>query len=219
VLLPGMTVNAEIEVSRRDDVLKIPNAALRFKPADDASGGATGGQGGGGQQRGGFANELPKIAGTLGLNATQQAAFDDALAQMRQRMAARQAPQGGQQSGGSTLFGRPPGGGQGGGNANNAGGANGAMRQRMQERFNQQFAAFRATLGDAQKTKWDAGITALVSARRAPIYKLVDGKPQAAMVRIGVTDGTSTEVMGSDVHAGDPIIVGAQRSEKDASSQ
>jgi len=26
-------------------------------------------------------------------------------------------------------------------------------------------------------------------------------------------------VMGSDVHAGDPIIVGAQRSEKDASSQ
>jgi len=34
-----------------------------------------------------------------------------------------------------------------------------------------------------------------------------------------VTDGTSTEVMGSDVHAGDPIIVGAQRSEKDASSQ
>src|SRR6478609_5244984 len=145
VLLPGMTVNAEIEVSRRDDVLKIPNAALRFKPADDASGGATGGQGGG-QQRGGFANELPKIAGTLGLNATQQAAFDDALAQMRQRMAARQAPQGGQQSGGSALFGRPPGGGQGGGNANNAGGgANGAMRQRMQERFNQQFAAFRAT--------------------------------------------------------------------------
>jgi HlyD family secretion protein len=219
VLLPGMTVNAEIEVSRRDDVLKIPNAALRFKPADDASGGATGGQGGG-QQRGGFANELPKIAGKLGLNATQQAAFDDALAQMRQRMAARQAPQGGQQSGGSTLFGRPPGGGQGSGNANNAGGGvNGAMRQRMQERFNQQFAAFRATLTDAQKTKWDAGITALVSARRAPIYKLVDGKPQAAMVRIGVTDGTSTEVMGSDVHAGDPIIVGAQRSEKGAASQ
>ena len=54
---------------------------------------------------------------------------------------------------------------------------------------------------------------------QAEIDKLVDGKPQAAMVRIGVTDGTSTEVMGSDVHAGDPIIVGAQRSEKDAASQ
>jgi HlyD family secretion protein len=33
-LLPGLTVNAEIEVSRRDDVLKVSNAALRFKPAD-----------------------------------------------------------------------------------------------------------------------------------------------------------------------------------------
>ena len=32
VLLPGMTTNAEIEVSRRDNVLKAPNAAMRFKP-------------------------------------------------------------------------------------------------------------------------------------------------------------------------------------------
>ncbi|UHQ20905.1 efflux RND transporter periplasmic adaptor subunit [Lysobacter sp. KIS68-7] len=215
VLLPGMTVNAEIEVSRRDDVLKIPNAALRFKPADDNSG-----AGAGGPQRGGMSGELPKLAQTLALNTTQQAAFDDALAQMKQRMAARQAPQGAQQSGGSALFGRPPGGGQGGGNANAGGGnASGAMRQKMQERFNQQFAAFRATLDDTQKNKWDAGITALVSARRAPIYKLVDGKPQPAMVRIGVTDGTNTEVMGSDVKAGDAIIVGAERSSKDKSTQ
>ena len=32
-LLPGLTVNAEIEVSRRDDILKVSNAALRYKPA------------------------------------------------------------------------------------------------------------------------------------------------------------------------------------------
>ncbi|HEY4531175.1 MAG TPA: efflux RND transporter periplasmic adaptor subunit, partial [Luteimonas sp.] len=31
-LLPGLTVNAEIEVSRRDGVLKVSNAALRYKP-------------------------------------------------------------------------------------------------------------------------------------------------------------------------------------------
>ncbi|TZF90034.1 efflux RND transporter periplasmic adaptor subunit, partial [Cognatilysobacter lacus] len=35
-LLPGMTANAEIEVSRRENVLRVPNAALRYKPADDA---------------------------------------------------------------------------------------------------------------------------------------------------------------------------------------
>ena len=209
VLLPGMTVNAEIEVSRRDDVLKVPNAALRFKPADDATAGAATAQP---QQRGGgMASDLSKLAQTLHLDASQQSAFDTALAQMRERMAARAAPAAAQQGqGGSALFGRGPGGPSSGGNANAGGAASGAMRQKMLERFNQQFAAFRASLDDAQRTQWDAGVTALVSARRAPIYKLVDGKPQPAVVRIGVSDGTSTEVSG-DVRAGDQVIVGAER--------
>lgn len=34
-LKPGMTANVSIEVDRRDDVLKLPPAALRFKPKDD----------------------------------------------------------------------------------------------------------------------------------------------------------------------------------------
>ncbi|NUS60361.1 MAG: efflux RND transporter periplasmic adaptor subunit, partial [Lysobacter sp.] len=56
VLLPGMTANAEIEVSRRDGVLKIPNAAMRFKPADDA----TPSDGAQTQPRGSLGNDLPK---------------------------------------------------------------------------------------------------------------------------------------------------------------
>ncbi|MGO4551593.1 efflux RND transporter periplasmic adaptor subunit [Lysobacter sp. 2RAF19] len=208
VLLPGMTANAEIEVSRRDGVLKLPNAALRFKPADeDASGGAAPTQ-----SRGALAGELPKLAAALQLQPAQQAAFDAALKQMRERMAARQAPVASQQGGGSALFGRGPSGGPSGGN-NSGGGANPAMRQKMLERFNQQFAAFRATLDDKQRTQWDAGVAGLVGARRAPIYKLVDGKPQMAMVRVGVSDGSSTEVSG-DIAAGDAVIVGAQRAEQ-----
>lgn len=35
-LLPGMTANVSIEVARRDDVLRVPNLALRFRPGDDA---------------------------------------------------------------------------------------------------------------------------------------------------------------------------------------
>lgn len=45
-LLPGMTANAEIIVDRREDALRVPNAALRFRPADavqDAAGGRRGG--------------------------------------------------------------------------------------------------------------------------------------------------------------------------------
>jgi HlyD family secretion protein len=34
-LKPGMTANVSIEVARRDDVLRVPSAALRFKPAAD----------------------------------------------------------------------------------------------------------------------------------------------------------------------------------------
>jgi HlyD family secretion protein len=36
-LLPGMTADVRIIVGRRDDVLKVPNAALRFRPANHGS--------------------------------------------------------------------------------------------------------------------------------------------------------------------------------------
>jgi HlyD family secretion protein len=35
-LRPGMTATVSVEVARRNDVLRVPNAALRFKPADRA---------------------------------------------------------------------------------------------------------------------------------------------------------------------------------------
>ncbi len=37
-LKPGMTANVSIVVARREDVLKIPNAALRFRPPESAAG-------------------------------------------------------------------------------------------------------------------------------------------------------------------------------------
>ena len=42
-LRPGMTANAAIIVARRDDVLKVPNQALRFKPAPAKGGEKPGG--------------------------------------------------------------------------------------------------------------------------------------------------------------------------------
>ena len=46
-LFPGMTANVKIMVDQRTDVLKVPNAALRFRPAvAQASPAATGGKGG-----------------------------------------------------------------------------------------------------------------------------------------------------------------------------
>jgi HlyD family secretion protein len=202
-LLPGMTVNAEIEVSHRDGVLRVPNAALRYKPADDASDATSTARSGGG-----LADELPGLAADLKLNAAQQASFDAAVTAMRERLSARAAAAK-TDNGGNSLFGRSPGGtNSGGGNRN--GGSDGAIRQRMLERYNQQFADFRATLDGARQAQWDGALAALVSARRAPVYKLVDGKPQAVTVRIGVSDGSVTEVIG-DLREGEIVVVGSGR--------
>lgn len=208
-LLPGMTANAEIEVSRRDDVLRVSNAALRYKPAEDSTIAAPAQRGGTGG--GGLSADLPRVAQALRLDAKQQAAFDAALAAMRERSAARTASAPPASSGGSALFGggRGMGGGARGGGVVTSGN-DGARRQRVQERFNQQFAGFRTTLNAEQLARWDAEMTALVAARRAPLYKLVADNPEAVTVRIGASDGSWTEVSG-DIEAGDEVIVGSER--------
>lgn len=208
-LLPGLTVNAEIEVSKRDDILKVSNAALRYKPTGEAATATAAAQAPqGGQNRGGgIGDDLARVAGSLQLKSDQQAAFDAALTALRERQAARMAQA--QQRGASMFGGAPrPGG--------NAGGGSGAMqaqmRQRMAERMQQDFAPFRATLDDTQKQRWDAELRALLSAKRAPIYTLVNGKPQMVQVRIGASDGTSTEVSGA-VKEGDVVVVGERAKE------
>jgi HlyD family secretion protein len=53
-LLPGMTANVTILVDQADNVLRIPNAALRFRPAGEPAPSGTGGTGGGMGRPGGM---------------------------------------------------------------------------------------------------------------------------------------------------------------------
>ena len=205
-LLPGLTVNAEIEVSKRDDVLKVANSVLRYKPASEATPATP--LGGGQQrsqpqsqgQRGGLNDDLAQVASKMQLGAEQQAAFDAAIEAVKTRQQARQTNR---QSGG---FG-PPGMMMVGGGGN-AEAMAAQMRQRMAERFKQDFEAFRGTLDDAQKKQWDSALSALVNAKRVTLYKLVNGKPEPVMVRLGASDGTDTEVSGGGVGEGDAVIAG-----------
>lgn len=206
VLLPGMTANAEIQISHRDNVLRVPNAALRFKPDETTTAAAPAPRAG----AGGMTDELVRTTQTMRLDAAQQAAFDAALAAMRERSAARQAQSARGGSTGTPLFGGPGGGGRPAGNNNNGDASQAPMRQRMLERIKQQFNAFRASLDPARQQQWDAALTALATARRAPLYVLVDGKPQQVMVRIGASDGSNTEVSG-DIREGMQVIVGVDR--------
>lgn len=205
-LLPGLTVNAEIEVSKRADILKVSNAALRFKPAQAA---ATPQQAPPAAMRGaGITDDLARTVGQMQVNAEQQAAFDAAMVSIRERQAARQvAAQG---STGTSMFG-------GGGQRRVSGGSGGGdmqaqLRQRMLDRYQQDFAAFRGSLDETQRKRWDAAVTALIGAKRAPLYKLVDGKPQQVQVRIGASDGTDTEISG-DIREGDVVIIGERAAE------
>ena len=217
-LLPGLTVNAEIEVSKLSNVLTLGNAALRFKPAEGsplaalqpAGQGAGQGQGRGQAGGAGIAEDLQALASSLQLQPEQQAAFDAALEQMQQRQAERMAQAAGAtpQQGGSRLFGggggMRMGGGQGGGDAS----MQAQMRARIRDRFNQQFGEFRSSLDDQQRAKWDMSLEAQLNAKRVTIYRLVAGKPEVAMVRLGASDGSSTEVSGRTIKEGDQVIAG-----------
>ena len=86
----------------------------------------------------------------------------------------------------------------------------GGTRQRMQERFRQQFAAFRDTLSDAQQADWDRELAALAAARRVTLYRLVDGEVEAVTVRVGASDGSWTAVSGP-LADGETVVVGVER--------
>jgi HlyD family secretion protein len=210
-LLPGMTANAEIEISNRQNVLSIPNAALRFKPTDAADDNApTAGVAGQARSGAAMSESLVKVAAGLKLDASQQAAFDKALAAMRERAEKMRAAMAANASAGSGQAARgfgPPGGGQRAGGNGNTGDA----ARRIGERIKQAFSPFRATLNAAQQATWDAELTALASAKRAPVYKLVDNKPESVTVRIGATDGTRTEVIGDGLAEGDQVVIGSAR--------
>ena len=146
---------------------------------------------------------------TMQLTSEQQAAFDaDAGAararQEEMRKAMEAAVQNAQRAGGGA--GGPSGmmvvqrGGQGG----NAGGQ---MRQRMLERFQQNFARFLATLDDAQRQAVQQQLASLAGARRVTVYRLESGRPVPVQVRLGASDGSSTEVSGG-VKEGDLLVTG-----------
>ncbi len=223
-LLPGMTANAEIEISRKADVLSVPNASLRFRPADESNSGfgppggapnrnAAAGASQGAQAGASMIDSLTRIATGLKLDATQQAAFDAAIAQMRERTerirAATQASGAGVAGAGG---GRSFGGGLGGGQRARGGAQGGGDRSaRVAERMQQAFAPFRDTLKPDQQKLWDSELAALTSGKRAPVYKLTDGKPEQVILRIGASDGTRTEILDGELKEGDEVIIGSAR--------
>lgn len=190
-LMPGMTANVRIITDTRDSVLKVPNAALRFRPPGESAPAPTGNEKatavpaavpmGGGQLR-------ARLIAELKLDAAQQAQLDPILEEMRSKFAAlRELPE------------------------EQRGKAAAAIRADTRARID-------AILNPEQQARY-AQIVAELAGRggqtmtRGRVWVLgADGKPRPIDVRVGLTDGTATEVASDELREGMEVIVGQQTS-------
>ena len=198
-LLPGMTANVRVVTDSRADVLKAANSALRFRPQGAATGagdnpaaapaaqqGQDPANGAGGQLRA-LRERLEK---DLQLTGTQKTRLDAIYAGMRDKFTAlRDAPDG--------------------------------ERQKLSERNRSEMRAqIMEMLTPEQKRKYEEIIAESGERRggaRGRIYTLDDRKqPKAIEVRLGLTDGTTTEVISSELKEGMEIIVGTAQAPSDA---
>lgn len=205
-LLPGMTASAEIEVSVRENVLRVPNAALRFKPTAGADRSAAT------PAVGAFATLIDGLA----LSDAQRLAFEqDRAATGKQSSGDRaQLSALGIQAteGGSAMVVRLDGGG---GSAPSPQAIQQAISKRMQESF----AGFRATLSDTQRAQFDQRLSNVGSAARsstgsgrsAQLWQQAPQQIRPLNVRVGVADGSYTELLSGELQAGAEVLIGAAR--------
>ena len=206
-LKPGMTATVTLEISRRENVLRVPNSALRFRPAPDmfavlnqpvpevlqrgagGTGGGPGGRPGGPGGSGGFGAQggpggRPGGFGGPGGGRSGFANMSDAERQaMRERVQSMTPEQR------AEFFAarRGQGGGPGGG------GAPGGARRRA----NRNAGPAIPTVERGARTI-DALFAPLEVAETAGRVWVMEGDRLSPVeVRLGVTDGTATELLGA----------------------
>jgi HlyD family secretion protein len=187
-LLPGMTANVRVVVESRDNVLKVANAALRYRPAgapeakSAAVGQATAPATGNALQQ-----FRQRVYGELKPDDAQRAKLDQVFDDVRAKFAAlRELPEE-------------------------------AGRRKAAERLRAESTTrVLELLTDAQKPAYERLVAELGSARggtTAATGRLwtrgPDGQAVAVEVRTGLTDGTSTEILEGPLKEGDEVILGA----------
>ncbi|MGH6609067.1 MAG: efflux RND transporter periplasmic adaptor subunit, partial [Burkholderiaceae bacterium] len=209
-LLPGMTANVRIVTDTRDSVLKVPNAALRFRPpgeraadkgakSDDKGGPLPSAQAstkGPGAGPGGQMNQFrDRLVSELKLDAEQQQRLDPIFAEMRNKfMGLRDLPEEAR--------------------ARQSAAIRADMRARIEEILKPEQKARYAEMATEM-----AGRAASGQNTRARIYLLEAGKPRAVDVRVGLSDGTMSEVSGDGVVEGADVIIGQQGGATSAPAQ
>ncbi|MGH9766930.1 MAG: efflux RND transporter periplasmic adaptor subunit [Blastocatellia bacterium] len=263
-LKPGMTANLTMTIAERQDALKIPNAAMRFRPQGmtpekmrELFRGAPDTQAGGGAGR-----DTAKDTGAKDAVAKDAGAKDAAkdASQNPGRGAGREAGTGERRGDRADGQSREAGGGErrrawaGRGSESGSDGAGGGERRRDRAgRGDQADGQQRAAEGGERRRAWagrsdapgsdgaggggqrrdQAGrgaATGSDGASNRPVpsttpiqegqVRIVwvlgaDNKPQPRRIKVGITDGTATEVIEGDLKEGDIIIVSQNISAED----
>ena len=187
-LLPGMTANVKLVYDHKPDVLKVPNAALRFRPPGTP---ALAGEGDAGPERSPFGAGRPspaemreRLVKGLALTPEQQQKLDLILQNVREQMAA--------------LMEMPE---------------EGRNRERQRQRIlGDMRIRIREILTPDQQLKFDATAAGRGRARTGTAGRVFvvgqDGKPTAVPLTLGISDGTSTEILRGELREGQEVIVG-----------
>lgn len=191
-LLPGMTANVRIIAAQREQAVKIPNAALRFRPPallkpENADGKpAQGGEnenGGQGQAQGGPSGNAvamrERLVKQLNLDEAQQRQLGQIFLDLRQKMLAIPAE------------------------------ADEAQRRVAQERARAESRARIADMLNAEQRARFTAINAVVArSLEGRVHVLRNGKLVALTIRTGISDGAYTEMIGPQLKEGDELVVG-----------
>lgn len=181
-LLPGMSANVRIITAKREDVTKIPNAALRFRPAGmeapkpASKGNAVPAKGGGGRAT------RERLTKELGLSEEQQTRLAAIQRGTREKIAGVTADD------------------------------PGARKREIARLRAQSRGQIAEILNAGQRVKYEAMVAGQqgVIARRGTVWVPDSaGKPKGVNVRLGISDGSYTELIGEVPKVGDEVIVGA----------
>jgi HlyD family secretion protein len=186
-LFPGMTANVRVIIAMRENVLKVPNAALRFRPvgASDAPAAGRSEAAGDGEEKGkGVRGQgmLERLTAELELTADQRAKVQAILAETRAKI---------------------------GGISNED---KGERRKEVERTRTDSRTRIAELLNPEQRARYDAlaGEARRGGVTSARVWLAVAGNepPRAVNVRLGLTDGMHSELVSGNLEEGAEVIVG-----------
>src|SRR5262249_32890946 len=192
-LKPGMTANISFLIAERQDVIKVPNAALRFQP--DGAGPETSAQDRqvpqrGGGSGGGRSREIQQLTKELPLTPEQQTRLNEIFQKTAQQFRALREEESEERRQ--------------------------AMRKEMQA---QTRAQIRELLTPEQHQQYETLMKAREEAqtqqRPGRVWVVgTNGIPEPRALRIGIVNDTQTEVVSGDLTVGQQVITGLAASSK-----